>query len=266
MKAPELVSQVLLAIKSHVRPGISTFTLDSIAEKKLKEFGGKSYNKGYHPKWARYPFPATTCMSVNNVVAHGIPSEKLLRKGDIVNVDLGVIDEDGNCGDAAFTLAVGELSANDEMLLRYAKKILYAGISKVKGGVTVGEIVSAMQRVALERNMMINAQMCSHYIGKHMHENAFYNAPNPYIIKEDFERYDKEQMGIKLEAGKILCLEPIITNGRDKWGQIDQNGWEIRTQDGAKSAYFEHMILIKEDGHEILTNHFTYEKGDSGLL
>lgn len=267
MKAQDLASQVLLAVKPHVVPGVSTFALDTIAAKTLKELGGFSYNKGYHPSWARFPWPTTTCISVNNVIAHGIPSENvILQNGDLCNIDIGVLDQDGNCGDCSFSLGVGDISDKDEILLRYAKKVLYAGISKVKAGAMIGDLVAAMQRVANERNMIINGQMASHYIGKEMHESAFYNAPNPYRDKEKFEEYEKEYMSEKLQAGRILCLEPIITNGKDQWGQIDQNGWELRTRDGAKSAYFEHMIKILPDGYEILTTHFTYAKGDSGRL
>lgn len=267
MKAPELVTAVLLEMKKHCVPGVSTFTIDSIAEKKLKELGGFSYNKGYRPEWARVPYPAVTCISVNNVIAHGIPNQTLiLKEGDLVNLDIGVIDEDGNCGDSSFTVGVGKVSDKDELLLRYAKKILYAGIAKVKEGVMIGEIASAMAAVARERNMLINHQICGHYIGKHMHESAFYHVPNPhYQNQKDFDDYEK-LMEVKLEAGKIVCLEPCVTNGKDKWGQIDEDGWEFRTKDGAKSAMFEHMIKILPDGYEILTNHFTYKKGDSGLV
>lgn len=263
MQAADLTSEILLEAKKHAVPGVSTFTIDAIIEKTIKKLGARSYNKGYHPKWARYPYPTVSCISVNNTIAHGIPSEDIvLQNGDIVNIDVGIIAPDGLCGDAAFTLPVGEISNKDEALLRYAKKILYAGISRVRGGVLLGEVVAAMHRVALERNYKINQQMAAHYIGKHMHEDAFYQAPNPYNTKKEFEEYEKF-MSRTLEAGQILCLEPCITEG-DPFGQIDDNGWVLKTRDGAKSAMFEHMIKITPDGHEILTTHFDYKKGDSG--
>jgi len=267
MKAHEIVSKVLLKMKEHVRPGIDTFTINAVGASELKKLGGTSYNQGYKPNWARTAFPAVACISVNNVIAHGIPSESIfLEEGDLVNLDIGIRDSEGNCGDAAFSLGVGKLSEKDEILLRYAKKVLYAGIAKVKEGVMIGEVAAAMQRVANERKLLINHQLCGHYIGKEMHENAFYQVPNPYFQDpKQFDQYEK-YMEEKLVAGKILCLEPCLTNGRDKWGKIDDDGWELKTADGANSAMFEHMIRVLPDGYEILTNHFAYAKGDSGRL
>lgn len=267
IKAHEIVSKVLLKMKEHVRPGIDTFTINAIGAAELKKLGGTSYNKGYKPEWARVPWPTAACISVNNVIAHGIPSEGIfLKEGDLVNLDIGIRDSEGNCGDAAFSIGVGEISDKDELLLRYAKKVLYAGIARVKEGTLIGEIAAAMQRVANERNLIINHQLCGHYIGKEMHESAFYQVPNPYFQDpKEFDNYEK-LMSQTLVAGKVLCLEPCLTNGRDKWGKIDDNGWELRTADGAKSAMFEHMIKVLPDGYEILTDHFKYEKGDSGRL
>lgn len=257
MKAPELVSKVLLKMADHVRPGITTFTLDAIAAAELKKLGGFPYNKGYHPKWARFPYPAVTCLSVNDQIAHGIPSQRVLKEGDIVTLDLGVIDEDGNAGDSAMTVPVGEISKEDKLLLHYAKAVLYAGIKKVKAGVTVRQIARAMEQKAAERKFVINRQLGGHGIGKKMHEEpTIYHVTNNYahISEEKYNEYEKF-MDIELEAGKTYCLEPMVTFA-DPWGVIDPDtGWEFRTKDHRNCAMFEHMVKCLDDGYEILTTH-----------
>ena len=259
MKAPELVSTILLRLKEHVRPGVTTFTLDALAEQFLKELGGFSYNKNYHPKWARFPYPAVLCTSINSEIAHGVPSQRVLKEGDIINIDLGVIDEDGNCGDSALTLPVGEISEKDKILLHYAKNVLYTGIMKIKAGVTLHELAVAMKRRADERKFVINQQFCGHAIGREMHEQPFiYHVPNPYRESEMVEKYQK-LMDVELKTGQVICLEPMLTYS-DPWGWVDSNtGWTAKTRDGKNSAMFEEMILVKDDGFEILTTHLKDE-------
>lgn len=259
MKAAELVSTVLLELKEHVRPGITTFTLDALAADAIKRLGGFSYNKNYHPSWARFPYPATICTSVNTEIAHGVPSQRVLKEGDIINIDLGVIDEDGNCGDSSFTLPVGAISEQDKMLIHYAKKTLYAGIMAIKAGVAIEDLARAMERKAAERKYVINRQLCGHAIGKEMHEQPYiYHVTNHYREGAMVDKY-QALMDKTLTAGQIVCLEPMITYS-DPWGFVDSDtGWTYRTRDGKNSAMFEEMVLVKDDGFEILTTHLKDE-------
>lgn len=260
MNAQELVSAVLLKVKEHVEPGVTTFALDAIAEVELKKLGGFSYNKNYHPKWARFPYPAVTCISVNNEMAHGIPSQRVLKNGDLVHIDLGVIDNDGNCGDAAFSIAVGDISKEDEMLLHYAKKCLYNGIKILKNGATIDDVAREVSRTAGERKFVVNHQLCGHGIGKHMHEKPdIYYAPNHYHNDpENFDRYQKF-LDFEFKTGMVICMEPVIST-LDKWGVVDpKTGWTYYNRYGKKSAMFEEMVKITDDGYEILTTHLQSE-------
>lgn len=258
MKANDLVSAVLTKLVKHVRPGVTTFTLDCIAEEEIKALGGFSFNKGYHPAWARFPYPAVLCANVNDSIAHAIPNQRKLKEGDIITLDLGVIDSEGNCGDAAICVPVGEISEQDKMLIRYAKSTLYAGIKVIKNGVTVRQIAQAMERKANERKFVINRQLAGHGIGKRMHEDPpIYQVTNHYAHVDEIHYKTHERfMDIELKTGMTVCLEPMVTFS-DSWGVIDsQTGWEFKTRDGKKSAMFEHMIKVTDDGHEILTTHF----------
>lgn len=255
--AADIVSEVLLEVASHIRPGVTTFMLDCVAEQKIKELGAYSYNKGYHPEWAKFPWPTVSCISVNNIIAHGLPSERVvLTEGDLVNIDLGIVDKNGNCGDAALTVGVGNLAPEDEKLLRYAKNVTYAGIRRLADGMVNHQIAQAMENLAATGGFVINHQLCGHRIGKKMHEEPLiYHVTNPYTNGEQYEQYTKF-MRTPFHSGEIVCLEPCITF-KDKWGIIDpQTGWTFQTRDGRKSAMFEHMVLVKKDGYEILTNHF----------
>ena len=255
--AAEIVSKVLVEIASHVRPGVNTFTLDCVAESAINKLGAYSYNKNYWPSWSRFAWPTVSCISVNNIVAHGLPSETtVLQEGDLVNIDIGIIDKNGDCGDAALTVGVGNLSEEDEQLLYYAKKVTYAGIQKLIDGVTNHEVAQAMENKAAERNFVINAQMCGHRIGKKMHEEPLiYHITNPFYHGDQYEQYSKF-MRNTFHEGEVVCLEPCVTF-KDKWGVIDpQTGWTVQTRDHRKSAMFEHMIQIGKDGFEVLTTHF----------
>lgn len=259
MKAWEIVSAVLTKVVEHVEPGVTTGTLNSIAEEEIKRLGAASYNKGYHPSWSVKPFPESLCTNLNCEIAHGIPNYNIsLFEGDILTLDIGIIAPDGQCGDAAIAVPVGKISKENEVLLHYAKKILYAGIARIKEGVTLMEIASAMERVAMERKLLINRVMAGHGIGDHMHmdpdipQATNRNTPGT----KEYDIFEKH-MSTQLKAGQIICLEPCVTNGKDAYGIKDEkSGWTWYTQDRANSAMFEHMIRVLPDGYEILTNHF----------
>ncbi len=244
LKPWEIVSDILKLCASRVKPGITTLELDEIAEKRLKELGGESCNKGYKPEYAKVPYPATICTSVNDVIVHGVPNNEPLRDGDIVNIDIGV-KKDGLCGDASLTVGVGELSNRNSRLIYYAKKVLEESIKLIKPGVEIREISRFIENYSKSRGFEPNIWYGGHGIGKEMHEAPFiHNIELPNIGKEQFE------------VGKMYCIEPIITfKGGDKEGYIDKDGWSFRTRDGKNSAFFEHQVLITKNGCEILTTH-----------
>jgi methionyl aminopeptidase len=248
LKSYQIVSQVLKEMAAMANPGVTAKEIDEMAASLVVKLGGTSYNKGYKPAWAKEAFPASTCISVNDVVCHGIPDERPLVEGDLVNLDLGVRDSEGNCGDAGFTVAVGTVANKDERLMRYTKKILYAGIEQVKAGVSTMEITQAIYSASVRYGYPLNRNFGGHTIGKEMHM-----APNIYNTIEPHNQY------ADLVEGQIICIEPMATHGKDRVGFMDDNGWTIRTQDGKNCAMYEHMVRVEKDGYTILTDHFTEE-------
>jgi methionyl aminopeptidase len=240
MKSPELiVSETLKLLVAKTRPGITTLELDAIAKENVLKEGAQPYNLGYHPKWATEPFPATLCASVNDQICHGIPTDRKLESGDLVNYDLGIF-VDGRCGDAAVSVGVGEISERDQKLLDVAFGALHAGIEKVRDGVMVRDIGSAMNKYCEANGFVTIRRTSGHAIGLEMHEDPsipnYYDGNNP----------------ARLEEGMIVCIEPQVTK-RDRAGV--PNGWEFRTVDHKKAAFFEHMVRVTKDGYEILTTH-----------
>jgi methionyl aminopeptidase len=250
----DAITELLTYTSSFVKPGVSTMTLNNLAEAKMDELGVAAYNKGYFPKWASARYPYATCISVNDEIAHGIPSEYVLKEGDLVNIDLGV-KVDGRCGDAALSLPVGKVSEKNQKLLHYAKKALYAGIDKVASDVAVWEIAKAIEEVAGWGGFVVNRQLVGHGIGKEMHEEPYiYHVMNHYVQAADQWKSFDDIAQVKLKAGQIICLEPQLTF-KDRWGVRQDNEYTFKTSDGLPSAFFEHMVLVKDDGYEILTKH-----------
>jgi methionyl aminopeptidase len=247
MKAWEIVTNVLIGAGEFANPGVSTGEIDAWAEKYIVRMGGTPYNKGYQPKPTKIPFPATMCISINDEIVHGIPSkERRLQEGDLVSFDVGV-KKDGLCGDAAFTMGIGRISKEDEQLLKVAKKALYRGLREVKNGKKIGNVSKAITDFVKREGYVVNNRFSGHGIGKEMHEGSpvmSYYIPN------------LAQNGTPFQAGKMYCLEPQITY-KDQRGIPDENMWTFRTSDGRKSAFFEHQVLVKEKGIDILTKHFT---------
>ena len=247
MKPWAIVSDVLKLLAKEVKPGITTQSLNDIGERRILELGGIPVNKGYVAPWAKIPYPKSVCISVNDTIVHGIPSEYKLQEGDLVNFDLGV-EKDGLCGDAALTVGVGKISSRDERLLYYAKKTLDEAIKIIKPGVRVRDISTVIELFATTRGFLPNRNFGGHGIGEKMHEDPFIpNATWPELLISG----DKT-----LRVRDRICIEPILTfkNGDDR-GIVQADGWTVKTRDGKKSAYFEHQIEITEDGHKVLTTH-----------
>ncbi len=233
--ASEIVSEALQAIKEAVAPGITTKALEEIAEDVIRRRGGKPAFKGYKG------FPASICTSVNDEVVHGIPSEEVvLKEGDIVSIDLGVIYK-GYISDAAITLPVGEISEAAERLLSVTKQALFEGIARAVPSNRVGDISHAIQSYVESKGYSVVRKFVGHGVGRKLHEEP--QIPN----------FGLPGKGVKLREGMTLAIEPMVNEGTHDVS-IMEDGWTAKTKDGKLSAHFEHTILIKKSGPEILTN------------
>jgi methionyl aminopeptidase len=252
MKAYEAISIILKEMAAMAKPGVKTIDINNYAEKRIVELGCTSANKGYKPEWAKKPYEWATCINVNSIIAHGKPGDYELRNGDIASFDLGII-KDGECADAALSVGIGEISNARRRLLYYAKQTIYEVLHLFTPGRETTDIARAIEYQVLSRGFMVNRRFAGHRIGKEMHMK-----PNIYNTLDDQQPHHG-----KLEAGQIYCIEPMITNGKDNLGLfIDSDGWVCVTADGKDSAFYEHMILVTENGPKILTDHFTYKRGE----
>lgn len=233
-QAGHIVALCLEALKEHVKPGVTTYELDQICEKIILENGGVPSCKGYEG------YPCTICASVNEVVVHGIPSKKQrLKEGDIVTVDL-VAGFKGYHGDSAYTYKVGKVSPDKEKLLEVTEKALYEGLSKVREGVHLGDVSAAIGAYINQYGYGIIDQYTGHGIGREMHED-------PVIFN-----FGTPGTGPVLKEGMVLAIEPMVSLGT-KDVRILKDGWTAAMKDGKPSAHFEHTVVVRKDGYEILT-------------
>jgi methionyl aminopeptidase len=220
-------------IRKMIRPGITTMQIDRFAEEFIKSNGAKAEQKGYHG----YPF--ATCASVNNEICHGFPTDKPLREGDIVTIDM-VVNLHGWLADSAWSYPVGQISEQADKLLRVTKECLYIGIEKAICGNRLGDIAHAIQKHAESHQFSVVRDFTGHGIGRRMHED-------PVVL-----HYGDPHDGLKLREGMVFTIEPMINAGSYHL-TIDQNGWTAKTADGSLSAQYEHTIAITKDGPLILT-------------
>ena len=230
----QLVGKTLGELAKHIRPGISTLELDRIAEEFICSHGALPGFKGYGG------FPNTLCISVNDVVVHGIPSAKcILKEGDIVSVDCGTL-KNGFYGDSAYTFEVGEVSEEVRKLLRVTKESLYKGIEKVMAGMRVGDIGHAVQSWCEASGFSVVREMVGHGVGRDLHEEP--QVPN----------YGRQGQGVKLQEGMVIAIEPMINLGK-RYVFQDNDGWTIRTRDKKPAAHFEHTVAVGKKGADILS-------------
>ena len=233
-RAGRVVREVLELVRGLVRPGVSTLDLEKAAEARLKELGVKAAFKGYHG------YPCVLCTSVNSEVVHGIPSAKrVLKQGDIVSVDFGVV-VDGYYGDSAITVPVGEIDADAARLLRVTEASLHAGIAAVKPGNTLGDVGAAVQSVVEREGFSVVRDFVGHGIGVNMHEDP--QVPN----------FGKAGQGLKLKPGMVIAIEPMVNAGRPDV-MVMEDGWTAVAKDGSMSAHFEHTVAVTADGARVLT-------------
>jgi methionyl aminopeptidase len=233
-RAGKLVREVLELVRSKVKPGATTYDLEKAAAARLNELDVKAAFKGYHG------YPCVLCTSVNSEVVHGIPSPKrVLKEGDIVSVDFGVV-VDGYYGDAAITVPVGNIDANAERLLKATEESLKAGIAAVKPGATLGDVGAAVQGVVEREGFSIVRDFVGHGIGAHMHEDP--QVPN----------FGEAGQGMKLKTGMVIAIEPMVNAGKPDVKVLD-DGWTAVASDGSMSAHFEHTVAVTANGPRILT-------------
>lgn len=228
-----LVSRTLAEVGKHVVPGVTTMELDKVAETFIRDHGAVPGFLGYGG------FPYTLCLSVNDVVVHGFPSDYRLEEGDIVSVDCGTIYK-GFYGDSAYTFPVGEVDALTRKLLDVTKESLYRGISKAVEGNRIGDIGHAIQSYAESFGFSIVREFVGHGIGTNMHEDP--EVPN----------YGKPGRGKKLSEGMVICIEPMVNAG-GKAIYLHKNGWAVSTADKSKSAHFELMVAVRKGKAEVLS-------------
>ncbi len=222
-------------VAKHVKAGIKTKDLDKIAEEFITDHGAKASFKGYNG------FPATLCISTNEVVVHGFPSDYELKDGDIISIDCGVFYK-GFHSDSAYTYPVGEISPETLSLLKATKESLYKGIEEAKFGNRIGDVAYAVQSYVEDRGYTVVRELVGHGLGRNLHEGP--EVPN----------YGKRGRGPKLNEGLVIAIEPMVNLGVRNIVQ-ESDGWTIRTRDRQPSAHYEHTIAIFKDRTEILTTH-----------
>lgn len=238
-RAAALVGQAHAEVARLIRPGVTTRELDRVAEQVLRDHGGRPAFKGYAFPGVP-PFPGTLCLSVNDVVVHGMPSDEALQEGDVISVDCGV-ELNGYFGDYAYTYMVGEVSEKKQRLLEATKQALHEGINRAIAGNRVGDIGHAVQTYCERRGFGVVRDLVGHGIGRKMHEDP--QIPN----------YGRRGAGKKLKDGLTICIEPMITGGTAEV-TVDSDGWTIRTADREPAAHFEHMVVVRRGEPEVLSS------------
>lgn len=222
-------------VAKYIKEGVKTSFLDKIAEEYIRDFNGVPSFKGYNG------FPSSLCISVNEVVVHGFPSDYVLKDGDIISVDCGVFHQ-GFHSDSAYTYPVGEVSPQVLSLLKATKESLYLGIESAVFGNRIGDIGFAIQKFVEAKGYTVVRELVGHGLGKNLHEAP--EVPN----------YGKKGSGPLMKDGLVIAIEPMINLGTRNIVQ-EKDGWTIRTADRKVSAHYEHTVAVFEDKTEILTTH-----------
>lgn len=240
-RAGLVVAEALGAMGAAVRPGVSTAELDAIARGVLADHGASSSFLGYGAEWGYPPYPATACISVNEVVVHGIPGPRVLHPGDIVSIDFGAI-VDGWHGDAARTFFVGEPTEQIAELVEITRQAMWAGVAACASATRIGDISHAIQQTALAsgRDLGIVREYTGHGIGTSMHQPP------------DVPNHGRPRKGPRLSTGLCLAIEPIFTAGSAETATLDDE-WTVVTRDSSWAVHWENTVAIAEDGIWVLT-------------
>jgi methionyl aminopeptidase len=229
-----LVGKTIAEVARYIKPGVTTLALDKIAEEFIRDHKAKPAFKGYHG------FPATLCISVNEVVVHGIPGKRELKEGDLVSIDCGTII-DGYFGDSAFSFGLAPMAVELELLMKRTHDSLLKGIEIITAGKRVGDIGYEVQTYVESFGYTVVRDLVGHGLGSSLHE------------KPEVPNYGRKGNGPKLEAGMVICIEPMINLGTRQVTQ-ENDGWTIRTMDRKPSAHFEHAVVIRNTGADILSS------------
>ena len=238
--AGEVVARALAAVREAAVVGVTLRELDGVAREVLRAAGASSPFLNYQPRFAPVPYPGVVCLSVNDAVLHGIPTDYRLRDGDLLSVDCGAT-LDGWTGDAAVSFCVGSASAEDTRLLERTEHALLAGIAAARDGARLGDISAAVGAVARGAGFGLHTDFGGHGVGRTMHESP--SVPND----------GRAGRGLRLRTGLTIAIEPwFLAGGRDAY-RIDADGWTLRSDDGSRGAHFEHTIAVTADGPRVLT-------------
>ena len=220
-------------LKPYIKEGITTKELDRLGEAFIRSQGATPSFKGYDG------FPTALCISVNSEVVHGFPSDRVLKNGDIVSLDIGACYK-GYHGDSGWTYKVGEVDEEIDYLLEHTEKALFVGLEQIKPGNRIGDISSAIGEYAKAHHLGVVKELCGHGVGTDVHEDP--EVPN----------YGIPNTGPRLKEGMVIAVEPMLTLGSPRIF-VHDNNWTIDTEDGSPSAHFEHTVVVTADGYEILT-------------
>ncbi|MAT57998.1 MAG: type I methionyl aminopeptidase [Ignavibacteriae bacterium] len=233
-----IVGETLQLVKGYAKPGVSTLELDKIAEDYIRINSGIPAFKGYSQAGS-FDFPGSICSSIDDEVVHGIPSDRILQEGEILSVDVGV-EKNGYFGDAALSIAIGNISDEKKKLMDVTEKSLYLGIEQAVPGNRIGAISETIQKYVESNGFSIVRDLCGHGVGKYLHEEP--QIPN----------FGKRNSGAIIKNGMTVAIEPMVNLGTWKVIVAD-DGWTILTADSLPSAHFEHTIAIIDNKPEILT-------------
>ena len=238
-KAGKILSATLKKLSAGAKEGVIISSLDEMAREFIEKSGGAPAFLNYQPEGADHPYPATICASLNDVIVHGVPTNRKLKNGDIFSIDCGV-RYGGYCADAAITVAIGKTKPEVQKLIKVTREALMLGIKAAKPGNTLGDIGHAIGSHAKKNKLKVVRGLTGHGIGTHLHED-------PSIFNEG-----TPGKGMKLAVGMTLALEPMFAIGSANVIQLDDESYA--TEDGSMSAHFEHTIVITEKGAKILTD------------
>jgi methionyl aminopeptidase len=237
-----ILAKIMNELKKMVRPGITTMELEKLAESLILKAGGKCSFKGYKSKDGESirPYPFCLCTSVNEEIVHVPPSNRVLKEGDVLKIDLGIFYK-GFHTDMAITVPVGKVSFEAQRLIRATKKALKLAIKKARPGNTFGDIGNTIQRYVESQGFNVVRELCGHGIGRELHEE-------PKILN-----YGKRKTGEKIKEGMVFCIEPMVTAG-DWHLKRTKDGFGYQTVDGSLTAHFEHTVAVIKNGCKVLTN------------
>ena len=220
-------------LKDLLKPGVTTKEIDDEAGAFIRSMGGVPSCLGYEG------FPANICISINDEVVHGIASSRRLKEGDIVTLDICTLYK-GYHSDSAWTYAVGKINKEKEHLMHHTEKALYTGLKEIRAGVPLGNVSARIQQYAEKHGLGVVRELAGHGVGHNLHEDP------------DVLNYGKYGTGLVLKAGMVLAIEPMLTAGK-RYVELLDDDWTIVTQDGSPSAHYEHTVVVRENGFEILT-------------